>query len=461
VRLAPRGGALGNRAAVASISGEFRRAGERLLGTDPKNPRTPGSRSQAEATCPPQSGGCQAEARPLSNDNYGREAYATVYPMSSSSDAYPPRQRDRTQIRLSRNYAGPVAWLAGTAALGVLLSQYLNYHPRPVERLMPCNVDSPPVLEPAHRIRAMTFNVQFLAGTGYHFFYDGGPDTLVARNDIEKIATKVASVLTNSAADLILLQEVDSCARRTAYIDQLALLLAGLPRELQNHVSAYYWKSKFVPHPKVLGSAGTQLVTLSRYRVDTARRYQLPYTPGNFIERDFNLKRAILEADLPISNGRCVKILNTHLEAFPKGSHVMERQIQKLLERLNQLTRSGQPWILGGDLNLLPPGQSTRLAPQNRGIHHEPSELGAIYERYSGVPPILDATGHQMQRCFTFTKKAGGTRVPVRTLDYFFASPMVKIERYVVPQDEMMDVSDHLPLIAEFTLPEAGGSVFK
>jgi endonuclease/exonuclease/phosphatase family metal-dependent hydrolase len=381
--------------------------------------------------------------------------------MSSSPDANPIRQKDRTQILLSRNYAGPVAWLAGTGALGVMLSRYINYHPKPVERLMPCNVDSPPTLGPAQRIRVMTFNVQFLAGTGYHFFYDGGPDTLVARNDVEKIAAKVASFITNSAADLVLLQEVDSCARRTAYIDQLALLLAGLPRDLQNHVSAYYWKSKFVPHPKVLGSAGTQLVTLSRYRVDTARRYQLPYAPGNLIERDFNLKRAILEADLPISNGRCVKILNTHLEAFPKGTDVMERQIQKLLERLNQLTRSGRPWILGGDLNLLPPGQSTRLGPQSRGIHHEPSELGAIYERYSGVPPILDATGEQMERCFTFTKKVGGTRIPVRTLDYFFASPMVKIERYTVLQQEMLEVSDHLPLIAEFTLPDTGGSVFK
>jgi endonuclease/exonuclease/phosphatase family metal-dependent hydrolase len=344
----------------------------------------------------------------------------------------------------------------------VLLSRYINYHPRPVERIVPFNTAGAPTLPQGHRIKAVTFNVQFLAGTGYHFFYDGGPDALrVAREDIEKTAASIAAFVEKSAADLVLMQEVDSSARRTAYIDQIALLRAALPRDLQNHVSAYYWKSKFVPHPKVFGSAGMRLVVISRYRMGTARRYQLPYTPGNPIERDFNLKRAILEVDLPVSNGNSITILNTHLEAFPKGSYVKERQVQKLLERLNLLTRMGQPWILGGDFNLVPPGQAARLAPQNRGVHREPSALGPIYERYPGVPPIADATGEEMQRCFTFTQKTGETRIPVRTLDYFFSSPTVKIEHYLVPQDEMMGVSDHLPLIAEFSIPDATRSAFQ
>ena len=41
------------------------------------------------------------------------------------------------------------------------------------------NIEGAPTLLPGQRIKVVTFNVQFLAGTGYHFFYDGGPDTLV------------------------------------------------------------------------------------------------------------------------------------------------------------------------------------------------------------------------------------------------------------------------------------------
>ena len=348
------------------------------------------------------------------------------------------------------------SWLAGTVAGGYLISRYLNYHPPPVEPVEPCNIETAPLLLPGQRLRVVTFNVQFLAGTGYHFFYEGGPDTLVARTDIESTAERVGTFIAHSDADLVLLQEVDCGARRTHYLDELALLRGALPAEMQNHVAAYYWRSKFVPHPKILGPAGTKLVLFSRYRLGKARRYRLPGIPGNPVERDFNLKRAILEVELPFANGESLTILNTHLEAFPKGTNVMERQIQKVLERLDALGQRNQPWILGGDFNLLPPGQSALLHPESRGIHREPSEIGSIFERYTGVPSVAEATGDQRHRCFTFTQRSGASRIPVRTLDYFFAAPTVTVERYFVQQEGMLNVSDHLPLIAEFTLPAGG-----
>jgi endonuclease/exonuclease/phosphatase family metal-dependent hydrolase len=352
-----------------------------------------------------------------------------------------------------RRWTQLASWLTGTVAGGFLLSRYLNYHPRLIEPVEARNRESAPQLAPGQRIRVVTFNVQFLAGTGYSFFYEGGPDTLVARSDVESTAAKVAAFLANSNADLVLLQEVDCRARRTGYLDELTLLLNALPPEMQNHVATYYWKSKFVPHPKVLGAAGTMLVLFSRYRLGKARRYRLPGVPGNPIDRDFNLKRAILEVELPLANGEFLTVLNTHLEAFPKGTDVMERQIRKVLERLNQLTQANQPWILGGDFNLLPPGQSTLLTPENRGIHREPSEIETLFERYSGVPTVSEATGNQMPRYFTFTQQSGANRIPVRTLDYLFPAPTITIERYAVEQESMLRVSDHLPLVADFVLP--------
>jgi endonuclease/exonuclease/phosphatase family metal-dependent hydrolase len=346
-------------------------------------------------------------------------------------------------------------WLAGTAAFGLSLSSYLNYHPQQIEPLEPSNRSDAPLLGPGQRIRIVTFNVQFLAGTNYHFFHDGGPDTLVERSDIETVAATVTRFIERSGADLVLLQEVDCGARRTAYVDELTLLRSHLPTDLQNHVAAYYWKSRFVPHPKILGSAGTMLVVFSRYRIASGRRYQLPRTPGNPVEQDFNLKRAILEVDLPLANGKGITILNTHLEAFPKRTNVKERQIQTILSRLDRLSRQNRPWIIAGDFNLVPPGQSTRLRPEDRANHREPSELGPLYERYCGIPPIADATGDQIRRSFTFTRKSGTARIPVRTLDYFFVSPMVTAHGYQVPEQEMTGVSDHLPLIADFTLPVA------
>src|ERR1700731_2557789 len=124
------------------------------------------------------------------------------------------------------------SWMAGTAAGGLLLSRGLNYHPRPIEPNDVGNFEPAPFLFPGQRLRVVTFNVQFLAGTGYHFFYEGGPDTLVARSDIENTAGLVSAFLANSNADLVLLQEVDCGARRTCYLDELTLLRSALPKEM-------------------------------------------------------------------------------------------------------------------------------------------------------------------------------------------------------------------------------------
>ena len=282
---------------------------------------------------------------------------------------------------LRRNSFRIAAGVAGTMAGAFLASRYLNYHPRFVEQEEVSNNEGAPILSPDQSIKVITFNTQFLAGTGYHFFYDGGPDSLVARSDIESTVANVAAFIANENPDFVLLQEVDCGASRTGYLDQVALLREALPADLRNHISTFYWKSKFVPHPKIMGSAGTKLVLFSRFRLGKARRYRLPRTPGNPIERDFNLKRAILEVEVPLANGQMLVILNTHLEAFPRRTDVMQRQIERLLWRLKALDEQNLPWILGGDFNLLPPGQSALLTDQARGIHREPTEIRSIYER--------------------------------------------------------------------------------
>jgi endonuclease/exonuclease/phosphatase family metal-dependent hydrolase len=344
------------------------------------------------------------------------------------------------------------AQVAGTVAGAFLTSRYLNYHPRLLEQEHASNAETAPILSPDQPIKVITYNVQFLAGTSYHFFYDGGRDTLVARSDIESTVARIGAFIADANPDFILLQEVDSGARRTAYLDEIALLRDALPKELRNHVSTFYWKSKFVPHPKIMGSAGTKLVLFSRYRLGKARRYQLPCTPGNPIERDFNFKRAILEVEIPLANGKTLAILNTHLEAFPKGTNVMERQVERLLCRLESLDKQHLAWILGGDFNLLPPGQSALLSHEARGLHREPTEIRPIYERYAGVPTIAEATGEHMRNYFTFTRRSGANRLPIRTLDYFFAAPSVTVEKFVVQQEGMTALSDHLPLVADFQL---------
>jgi endonuclease/exonuclease/phosphatase family metal-dependent hydrolase len=362
--------------------------------------------------------------------------------MKPRLDYHAEDKLDKTLITLGALVAG-----------GYLLSRFLNYHPRPVETLQVHNCGGAPVLSPGQAIKVITYNAQFFAGTGYNFFYDGGPDTLVDPEDVYSTISRFAKFIADERPDFVLLQEVDSGARRTAYLDQVNLLRNALPLDLRNYVAADYWRSKFVPHPKIWGSAGTKLVIFSKYRLGAARRYRLPARPGNPIANDFNLKRAILEVEIPSRDGGFFAVLNTHLDAFPKGTDIMGRQVDKLHRFLNHLDQQNRSWIIGGDFNLLPPGQRARLPVGTRGIYSEPSEITPIYRDYQGVPTVHDATAGAMDQFFTFTKQNGSKRVPVRTLDYLFAASSIGIEKYGVRQDGTLELSDHLPVVAEFRLP--------
>ena len=342
--------------------------------------------------------------------------------------------------------------LASAAAGGFALSRFLNYHPRAVQEEECRNQAGAATLSAGQSIKIVTYNVQFFAGTGYDFFYDGGRDTLVDPGDVEKTVAAISAFLTQENPDFVFLQEVDCMARRTGYLNQIDLLINSLPAELRNYVATFYWKSRFVPHPKVMGPAGTKLAIFSRYRLTRATRYQLPSTPGNPVVKDFDFKRAILEVEIPLTNSGPFCLLNTHLEAFPKGTDVMARQVDHVLMRLDSLDQKGVPWIIGGDFNLLPPGQWGRLDLEEKGCHREPSEISVIYERYDGIPALCSVSGERMRDFMTFTKRIEGDRVPIRTLDYFFSSPKVRIKEYAVRRTGVKHLSDHLPLVAEFVV---------
>jgi endonuclease/exonuclease/phosphatase family metal-dependent hydrolase len=179
----------------------------------------------------------------------------------------------------------------------------------------------------------------------------------------------------------------------------------------------------------------------------------LPLRPGNPITNDFNLKRAILEVEVPRRDGGFLAMLNTHLDAFPNGTDVMDRQVSKLHRFLTHLDQQNQPWIIGGDFNLLPPGQRARLPVGTRATYAEPSAITQIYRSYQGVPTVHDATAKAMDQFFTYTMRSESNRVPVRTLDYLFTAPSVTVEKYQVRQDGMLELSDHLPVVGEFRLP--------
>ncbi len=334
----------------------------------------------------------------------------------------------------------------------VAMIRALAFFPKPRQLEQVVNLPDAPLLQAGKRLKVMTFNVQYMAGKNYIFYYDGGPDTRPSPQDIGKTLVEVARIIQDEDPDIVLLQEIDDGSVRTDYEDQLARLLQLMPDNRYNHASAFYWQVKYVPIPQINGRISMKLVTLSKYRIETAVRHQLTQYPPLYFWQHFMPKRAILETRLSVADGTTFTALNTHLELFSFGTNVQQAQMEKVDEVIAE--QGDGAWILGGDFNLLPPkGGVGQLSEFEEGIYGETAVLQSFYGKYNAVPSLENVQGANRENWYTHFPNGEGETVPNKTIDYLFFSKTVPLQNGYVRQHDTLHISDHLPLIAEIQLP--------
>lgn len=342
----------------------------------------------------------------------------------------------------------------------VLASAVLFYlstwHPHDIEAAQVVSTGEEPVLRQGQKIKILCWNVQFMAGKYYVFFFDewdgSGPDIRPSPEDITRSFNEVARIIREESPDVILLQELDSGAKRTDREDQLTRLLKLLPEEYSVWTSAWYWKAAFVPHPQIMGSVGMKLGIISRYRMNGATRYQLPLMPNNVIMRNLQFKRAALEAVFPVEGGSDFSAFSIHQDAFAQGSDTMQRQVDLVSSILADREINGGSWVIGGDFNLLPPGQAyNRLSEEEKPYFQSESEIQRLYTEFAGWPTLGDVNGPDAKHFFTHWPNYGTE--PDRTLDYYFTGKNIEVESYRVRTHDTLTVSDHFPFILECIIP--------
>lgn len=308
-------------------------------------------------------------------------------------------------------------------------------------------------------LKVMSFNVQYMAGKNYVFFYDveGGPDSKPSKADTEITLDRVAEIIEDENPDVVMLQEVnDEYDSRTYFVDQAAALQQRLGSQAYPcQVSARYWQAGLVLHPNVLGAVSMNLVTLSRYPIAQARRHQLPQMENDPLTTRFYFQRALLESWLATESGKPIALLNTHFDAWGEGSGLMQKQVGTSLSVIDSLERQSIPWILGGDLNLLPDDENrqwTRLTKVHGQGFDEQTAVAAFSDRFREIPSIEDLTGDHPEQWYTHFPNDPSVSSPDRTLDYLFYSDQWTLKKAYVRNRDTLDVSDHLPVIGVFGL---------
>ena len=255
----------------------------------------------------------------------------------------------------------------------------------------------------------------------------------------------------------MLLQEINGKEdSRTYYTDQANELLKRLPDDLYPCQSeAPYWKAEFIFHPAVLGPVDMKLLTLSKYRITKSVRHQLPRMLRNFLVTPFHFQRALLESHIATDSNDTVALINTHFDAWGAGTGIMDRQIARTEELLQSLDSANIPWVLGGDLNLLPPDnnrQRQKILAARTGDYDEKSQIELLYERYRGIPALQHLNSNDAPAWYTQFPNDPTVSAPDRTIDYLFYSDQWSLDDAYIRREDTLDLSDHLPVVGVYSL---------
>lgn len=323
-----------------------------------------------------------------------------------------------------------------------LFAKIQEYEPPPkLDVETHCTGDEVP-LKAGDTFTVLVWNLQFAATRKHHFFYDGGNVVDVPRADVEAALRVIGDTIAELGPDLLMLQELDVESSRTHDIDQVAAVVERTGQPCWT--SAPYHKSSYVPLPlgDALGSVDMHLALMTRAPMRRAVRTQLALLDEMWIRRAFNLKRALLEAQILVDGAaKPLAVAVTHLSAWSHGDGTSGRQVDELVSWIRARPPE-QPWILAGDLNLLPPGDDATRLPDGAVYADSVNPIDRLLPAYKEA---FDASLSPDARTYL----RFGEKTPDRKLDYvFYGGPIELVEARVVHDGD--PVSDHLPLLVTF-----------
>jgi endonuclease/exonuclease/phosphatase family metal-dependent hydrolase len=297
-----------------------------------------------------------------------------------------------------------------------------------------------PIWDPADPLVVATWNIHYGAGPTLDRGAKASRDEVIANLDA------IARWIRASGADVVALQEVDRAGNRTRGIDQLEWLRQATG--LDHAAWTATWDVPYVPWPGLdprahIGRVRSGQAVLSRYPLSKPKRHPLVQPAANgFWWNTFYLHRALLECWADLGQGRELRILNAHLEAFDVPNKELHADATKAL------LRATGPWVvLLGDMNAVPPEARVRKAfPDEPRTDFSTDRTLETLRGIAGLREVVPPEVYAASEAPWLTFPADA---PNRRLDYIFYGSALELGTATVPRLQPPP-SDHLPVLASF-----------
>ena len=308
-----------------------------------------------------------------------------------------------------------------------------------------------------------TWNIRFGIGRA-NWFGDSCGDLVLFDNEtiidgLELLAQKI----TEMDADILLLQEVDTDSKRSAYIDQVQWLLDHT--SMNYGVYASMWEVQFVPSDG-LGRVNTGNAILSKWPLSEAERIQLSLRGDqDALTKAFYVRRNVLKAVVNYP-GNPFWAVDIHASAF-SNDDTKQKQFLEFKDVLDEINSKGEIFVAGGDLNELPPGATKNnyceedrcpdeLPEDDEGcdLSNETTWINPLYDTYVPSVSLVDyQQNEQLYFTHASTHDINDERYQWnRKLDYLFTNT-AWVPRSEITHQEAQLESDHVAVSAKWVVP--------
>lgn len=308
-----------------------------------------------------------------------------------------------------------------------------------------------------------TWNIRFGIGRA-NWFGDSCGDLVLFDNEtiidgLELLAQKI----TEMDADILLLQEVDTDSKRSAYIDQVQWLLDHT--SMNYGVYASMWEVQFVPSDG-LGRVNTGNAILSKWPLSEAERIQLSLRGDqDALTKAFYVRRNVLKAVVNYP-GNPFWAVDIHASAF-SNDDTKQKQFLEFKDVLDEINSKGELFVAGGDLNELPPGATKNnyceedrcpdeLPEDDEGcdFSNETTWINPLYDTYVPSVSLVDyQQNEQLYFTHASTHDINDERYQWnRKLDYLFTNT-AWVPRSEITHQEAQLESDHVAVSAKWVVP--------
>ena len=308
-----------------------------------------------------------------------------------------------------------------------------------------------------------TWNIRFGIGRA-NWFGDSCGDLVLFDNEtiidgLELLAQKI----TEMDADILLLQEVDTDSKRSAYIDQVQWLLDHT--SMNYGVYASMWEVQFVPSDG-LGRVNTGNAILSKWPLSEAERIQLSLRGDqDALTKAFYVRRNVLKAVVNYP-GNPFWAVDIHASAF-SNDDTKQKQFLEFKDVLDEINSKGELFVAGGDLNELPPGATKNnyceedrcpdeLSEDDEGcdFSNETTWINPLYDTYVPSVSLVDyQQNEQLYFTHASTHDINDERYQWnRKLDYLFTNT-AWVPRSEITHQEAQLESDHVAVSAKWVVP--------